>query len=220
MVVLLFGPPGCGKGTQAVGVAAQYQIPAISTGDMFRAETQAGTELGRRASAILANGGLVCDDIVNAMVACRIAREDCARGFLLDGYPRTAAQARFFTRLLAKRGLPEPTVIHLAVPDPVLVTRLTARRHCPLCRRLYNVLSQPPRQAGLCDDDGSPLVMRDDDQEPVIRKRLDAYRTETRPVLSFYGPSVRLVNADQSPAEVAAAIQRLLKSKVPALAAR
>ena len=220
MIVLLFGPPGCGKGTQAASLAQRCRIPAISTGDMFRAECAAGTELGRKASAILAAGGLVGDEIVNQMVAHRISREDCARGFLLDGYPRTVAQARFFNRLLADRGRPDPMVIHLAVPEEVLLTRLTARRQCPVCHRIYNLLSQPPYQQGRCDDDDAALITREDDQEAVIRRRLVAYEAQTGPVLSWYGSSVvRRIDADQSPDQVAAAIRRVLKVRVPVLAA-
>jgi adenylate kinase len=164
---------------------------------------------------------LVGDDIVNEMVAHRIAQKDCAGGFLLDGYPRTVAQARFFTRLLDERGLPEPAVIHLAVPDHVLVQRLTARRQCPTCKRIYNLLSQPPRQAGLCDQDDTALINREDDREEVIVQRLKAYQEQTGPVLSWYGPSaVHRVDADQPPQRVAAAIHRVLKTKVPALTAR
>jgi adenylate kinase len=221
LVVLLFGPPGCGKGTQAAYISERYGIPAVSTGDMFRAECQAGTILGRKTSAILASGGLVGDDLVNEMVVRRVAREDCAGGFLLDGYPRTVAQARFFTWLLAGRGLPEPTVIHLAVPSEVLLQRLMARRQCPECRRIYNLLSQPPRSAGQCDHDGAALMTREDDREAVILQRFAAYDADTGPVLSWYGASaVNRIDANRPPAAVAAAIGRVLKAKVPALAAR
>lgn len=221
MVVLLFGAPGCGKGTQALHVSENCRIPAISTGDMFRAECQAGTELGRRASAILASGGLVGDDIVNEMVAHRIAQKDCARGFLLDGYPRTVAQARFFTHLLADRGLPEPTIVHLTVPEEVVLQRLTARRQCPSCKRIYNLLSEPPRQAGVCDQDGTALIAREDDCEAVIVERLKAYEEQTGPVLLWYGStSVHRVDADQPPLRVAAEIRSILRVRVPALLAR
>ena len=145
MILLLFGPPGCGKGTQAVFLAERFQIPAISTGEMFRAECQSGSELGKLASSIMSKGGLIGDDIVNAMVASRISRPDCARGFLLDGYPRTVPQAMQFADLLRQRGLPNPVVIHLDVPDDTLVGRLTARRQCPQCKRIYNLLSQAPK---------------------------------------------------------------------------
>lgn len=214
MVVLLFGAPGCGKGTQAEHIAQRFEIPAISTGEMFRAECQAGTELGRQASAILASGGLVGDDIVNGMVAHRIAREDCARGFLLDGYPRTVVQAKYFTTLLADRGFAAPTVVHLDVPDAILLMRLTARRQCPRCRRIYNLLSQPPRQHGFCDQDGVALVAREDDQEAVIRQRLEAYEAQTGPVLNWYGASmVHRIDGDRKPSLVAEAVEKVLRTQ-------
>lgn len=190
---------------------------------MFRAECQAGTELGREASAILAAGGLVSDDIVNRMVANRIARKDCTRGFLLDGYPRTVPQARWFTRLLGDRGLPQPVVIHLDVPDSVLVARLTARRQCPQCQRIYNLLSQPPLAEDRCDGDGAALVTREDDREGVIRRRLAAYEAQTGPVLHWYGASaVHRIEADRDPRLIAQAIEKLLAGRVPqsALATR
>jgi len=211
LVILLFGAPGCGKGTQAAYLTKELGIPAISTGEMFRAECQAGTELGRQAAAIMAAGGLVGDEIVNRMVARRIARDDCARGFLLDGYPRTVPQARYFTRLLADQGRPAPTVIHLDVAADVLLMRLTARRQCSACRRIYNLLLQPPRQPGFCDDDGAALVARDDDREEVIRERLQAYQAQTGPVLQWFGPSgVHRIPGDGEPAQVADAIRGVL----------
>ena len=185
MILLLFGPPGCGKGTQAVVLAERLQIPAISTGEVFRAECKAGTELGKLASSIMSAGGLVGDEIVNGIVANRIAQADCRNGFLLDGYPRTVPQAMHFSTLLRSRGLPEPVVIHLHVNADALVARLTARRQCPECRRIYNLMSQPPRNAGQCDDDGAPLMTRDDDQEAVIRRRLHAYEEMTGPLLDW-----------------------------------
>jgi adenylate kinase len=174
---------------------------------MFRAEIKGGTPLGKAASAILAAGGLVGDDIVNGMVANRIAQPDCARGFLLDGYPRTVPQAEVFAKLLRERGLPEPVVIHLDVADSVLVARLTARRQCPQCKRIYNLISQPPRTEGRCDDDGSELTTRADDQEQVIRQRLQAYEEQTGPILKYYGPRlVRKVDGTAPPDQVAKAI--------------
>ena len=211
MIILLFGPPGCGKGTQAAHLAQRLKIPAISTGEVFRAECQAGTPLGKQACSIMANGGLVGDDIVNGIVANRIAKPDCACGFLLDGYPRTVAQAMYLATLLRERGLPDPIVIHLKVCADALVKRLTARRQCPECRRIYNLLSQPPRRDGVCDDDGAPLLTRDDDQEPVIRRRLEAYREQTGPVLDWYGiPVVQTVDGAAPPDEVGRSIERVV----------
>jgi adenylate kinase len=211
VILLLFGPPGCGKGTQAAHLAERFQIPAISTGEIFRAECKAGTDLGQLACKIMSSGGLVGDDIVNGMVASRIARPDCAGGFLLDGYPRTVPQAEQFAALLRERGLPDPTVIHLDVAEDALVERLTARRQCPKCLRIYNTMWQPPRQPERCDDDGEQLLTREDDQEAVIRQRLAAYRELTGPVLGWYGEAaVRTVNGALPPEEVTRAIENLV----------
>jgi adenylate kinase len=208
VILLLFGPPGCGKGTQAAHLAERLHIPAISTGEIFRAECKAGTDLGCLACKTIASGGLVCDDIVNAMVEARIARPDCAGGFLLDGYPRTVPQAEQFAAVLRKRGLPNPVVIHLDVAEDALLARLTARRQCPKCLRIYNVMSQPPRQPERCDDDGERLLTREDDREAVIRQRLAAYRELSGPVLDWYGKSaVQRVDGALPPGEVMRAIE-------------
>ena len=163
----------------------------------------------------MAAGGLVGDDIVNGIVANRITQPDCSNGFLLDGYPRTVAQAQYLSALLKKRGLLEPLVIHMDVPASVLIARLTARRQCPACKRIYNLISQPPRVAGKCDDDGTALITRPDDQEAVIRQRLEAYDELTGPVLQWYGASsVRKVDATKSPEEVAQEIEHVLAATV------
>ena len=211
MILLLFGPPGCGKGTQAAFLAERFHISSISTGEMFRAECQAGTELGRAACKIMSQGGLVSDDLVNGIVAQRISRPDCKGGFLLDGYPRTVAQAEAFQTLVRQRGLPEPLVIHLWVPEEPLVARLTARRQCPQCRRIYNLLFQPPKAAGHCDEDGAALVTRDDDREAVIRDRLRAYRELTGPVLAWFGArKVHTVDGARTPEEVSREVERVV----------
>lgn len=159
----------------------------------------------------MATGGLVGDEIVNGIVASRLARPDCDGGFLLDGYPRTVAQSQSFAQLLRERDLPEPVVVHLDVPDQLLVARLTARRQCPNCLKIYNILSQPPKSEGICDDDGAALVTRADDQESVIRERLRAYNKLTGPILAWYGPErVRTVDGGLAPAEVAQAIERVV----------
>lgn len=208
MILLLFGPPGCGKGTQAAFLAGRFHIPAISTGEMFRAESEAGTELGKAVSEIMHKGGLVRDELVNDIVASRISKPACANGFLLDGYPRTVPQARFFSALLNTRGLPDPIVVHLDVADDALVARLTARRQCPECHRIYNLLSQPPLVAGQCDDCHAPLLIRDDDCEAVIRRRLAAYKELTGPILQWYGSSVvRTVDGGMAAEMVRSAIE-------------
>lgn len=209
MILLLFGPPGCGKGTQAEFLAERFHIPAISTGEMFRAECKLGTPLGKMACTILSSGGLVSDEIVNGIVASRIARPDCAKGFLLDGYPRTVPQAEAFAALLRERKLPEPVVVHLDVPDSVLIGRLTARRQCPTCKHIYNLNSQPPRVAGKCDADGTELMTREDDHEHVIRQRLQAYKEQTGPILKYYSSGlVHRVDGALSPEKVDHAIEQ------------
>jgi len=207
VILLLFGPPGCGKGTQAAYLAERFSIPAISTGEMFRAECKAGTDLGKIACGLLSKGALVGDEIVNQMVARRLAQPDCQDGFLLDGYPRTVEQAASFSALLRERGMPEPAVIHLDVPDELLVMRLSNRRQCPQCKRLYNLISQPPKVAGLCDTDGTALVTREDDREEVIRDRIQAYHRQTGPILRWYSSArVHQVDGSVSPDRVARAV--------------
>ncbi len=179
---------------------------------MFRAECKAGTELGKMASAIMAAGGLVTDDITNGIVANRISQPDCAGGFLLDGYPRTVPQAQNLAALLRQKGFPDPVVVHIDVPEEPLVARLTARRQCPKCLKIYNLLSQPPRTPGQCDADGAALISRPDDQETVIRQRLQAYQKLTGPVLEWYGESaIRKVDGGQPPDAVSRAIEQALE---------
>ena len=203
MVFLLFGPPGSGKGTQSRMITNWLEIPSISTGDMLRAEIQAASELGKAAQSIMAAGGLVGDDLVNKMLAQRISRPDCEHGFLLDGYPRTVQQAEYLDQLLAARGLPKPVVLHLDVPLDALVGRMTSRRQCPKCGRIYNLLHQPPKNAGVCDDDGTALVTRKDDQEDVVMDRIRTYEKVTRPVLSHYqDQKYYQIRGDRSPAYI------------------
>lgn len=203
MVLLLFGPPGSGKGTQARLITNWLGIPAISTGEMLRAEIQAGTPLGKAAQSIMASGGLVNDELVIKMLEQRIAQPDCRGGFLLDGYPRTVEQAEFLDRLIAERRLPRPIVLHLDVPADALVGRLTSRRQCPKCQRIYNLLHQPPMQTGVCDDDGTPLITRKDDREDVVRDRIRTYEELTRPVLSHYQDrNYHQIRGDRSPSYI------------------
>lgn len=210
VILLLFGPPGCGKGTQAAYLAERFHIPAISTGEMFRAECKAGTEMGKVACSMISKGGFVSDDIVNGVVASRTARPDCANGFLLDGYPRTVPQAIWFAELVRQRGLPEPLVMHLDVADEALVARLTARRQCPKCLQIYNAISLPPRVHGICDRDGSTLITREDDREAVIRQRLRAYDELTGPILKWYGPRiVRGIDGSKAPDDVRREVEKI-----------
>jgi adenylate kinase len=186
VVLLLFGPPGCGKGTQSRLITEWLHIPAISTGEMLRGEIRAGTALGKAAKSVMASGGLVSDGLVNQMLVHRVGEPDCAEGFLLDGYPRTVEQAEFLDGVLAEQGQPEAIVLHLDVPNDALIGRMASRRQCPKCSRVYNLLHQPPKSPGVCDDDGEALICRKDDQEEVVRARLAMYDDVTRPVLDHY----------------------------------
>jgi adenylate kinase len=201
--IVLFGSPGSGKGTQAELLTQCLGIPHISTGDMLRDRIRHGVYQGTRVEAVMHSGALVRDEVVNQMVEERLSEPDAADGFVLDGYPRTLAQAQHLDKWLDSRGIQE-VVIHLAVDYNVIIARLTGRRQCPRCGTLYNMATRPPREDTLCDNDGTALVVRDDDSEPVIRERLDAYERQTRPVLEYYasaGRKVAKVCASSEPRE-------------------
>jgi adenylate kinase len=199
-VFILLGPPGCGKGTQAARLTAVLGIPAISTGDMIRAEIAAGTELGKAVQGITITGGLIGDDVINRLVESRLGKPDCSNGFLLDGYPRSTVQAEFLSELLPRLGFPEPQVLHIDVPLESLVARTCMRRYCPDCGTIYNLGSKPPVCSGVCDEDGVELLQRADDCEDVVRRRLVAYEQTTAPLLTFYaGIQYHRVTGNQSP---------------------
>jgi adenylate kinase len=201
--IVLFGSPGSGKGTQAKMLHQCLSIPHVSTGDMLRERIRLGVEAGTAVAATMHAGALVADEVVNQMVEERLSEPDTTKGFILDGYPRTQAQAGHLCRWFDGRGIRE-VVIHLAVDYNIIIARLTGRRQCPRCGTLYNIVSQPPRVAGLCDLDGEKLVIREDDREEVIRERLEAYERQTRPVLDFLrstGRIVHSVEADSDPRE-------------------
>lgn len=203
MVILLFGPPGSGKGTQSPAITQLLSIPAISTGEMLRAEVEAGTPLGLVAAEVLAAGQLVGTELVNKMLVGRINKPDCAKGFLLDGYPRTVPQAEFLDDLLRQRGMSPPMVFHLETPTSVLVERLSARRQCPRCGRIYNLLYKPPIKRGVCDLDGVKLIERQDDTRAVVRERLAAYERLTAPVIAYYANAdLHVIPANRPPNEV------------------
>ena len=201
--IVLLGPPGAGKGTQAKRITERYAIPQISTGDLLRENVRNGTALGLKAKDIMARGELVPDELLYDMVAERLRRPDCERGCILDGFPRTAAQAAWLDAFLegghsdkSKRGKWLPFVISMDVDYNLLLLRLTGRRTCPTCERIYNVHFQPPRVDEVCDLDGIKLVTRNDDREEVIRERLQAYERQTRPVAEYYQQKGRLVSVD------------------------
>jgi adenylate kinase len=203
--IVLLGSPGAGKGTQAKRIAARYGIPQISTGDLLRDNVQRSTELGAVAKDVMARGELVSDKLVCDMVRDRLRQPDCVRGFILDGFPRTPAQAGWLDAFLdheffenSRAGDNPPIVILIDVDYNQLLRRLTGRRTCPACGRIYNVHLQPPRVAETCDLDGSKLVTREDDSDEVIRERLTAYEQQTRPVAEYYRRTGRLVVVDGS----------------------
>jgi len=183
MRLILLGPPGAGKGTQAQAISERYRIPQISTGDMLRAAVAAGSELGRKAKAAMDAGGLVADDIIIGLVQERIAEPDCANGFLFDGFPRTLAQAE----ALREAGVTIDGVVEIVVPDDDIVNRLSGRRSHPGSGRVYHVVFNPPKVEGRDDVTGEPLVQRDDDKEDTIRNRLANYHAQTEVLSSFYG---------------------------------
>jgi len=200
--VILLGAPGAGKGTQAKRISEHYEIPQISTGDILRENIREGTELGKTAKLLMDRGELVPDALVCQMVASRLTQPDCANGFILDGFPRTVAQAEWLDGHLAGHHFFESTkgrlgavVIQLVVEYNQLLQRLTGRRTCPTCGRIYNVYTtQRPKTEGVCDVDGSELVTRKDDCEDVIAERLKNYEAQTLPLASYYGGQKRLRN--------------------------
>ncbi len=201
--VILLGAPGAGKGTQAKRIVERYGIPQISTGDILRDHVKRETELGQQAKAIMQAGGLVGDDLVNAMVADRLSQSDCERGFVLDGFPRTAVQAEWLDGQLSGAGFVRfqklrsvPIVARMDVDYNQLIRRLTGRRTCPTCQRIYNVHFQPPRVAETCDDDGSQLITRNDDREEVIAERLKTYDAQTKPVSDYFARQGKVVVLD------------------------
>ncbi len=216
--VVLLGPPGAGKGTQAKRLVERYGVPQISTGDLLRDNVKRETPLGVEAKCVMMRGELVSDQLVCEMVAGRLREPDCDRGFVLDGFPRTVAQAGWLDAFLeheffdnACRMLP-PIVVRLDLDYNQLLLRITGRRSCPTCGRIYNVHFQPPCTDAICDLDGSPLVTRSDDREEVMKERLDTYDAQTRPVADYYGRQGRVVlmNADQSMDVVAAQIAGMI----------
>jgi adenylate kinase len=211
LALVFLGPPGAGKGTQAKLIAERYQIPQVSTGNILRDEVDRGTELGLKAKAIMARGELVPDPLVCDMVASRLRQSDAEHGFILDGFPRTVAQAEWLDAFLegelidkSNQGKVAPIVVQINVDYNQLLRRLTGRRICP-AGHIYNIYLQPPRVNETCDVDGLKLALRNDDREEVIRERLAAYERQTKPLVDYYWYKGRLVtiNGDSAVQEVA-----------------
>jgi adenylate kinase len=182
MRLILLGAPGAGKGTQAAFICQKYGIPQISTGDMLRAAVKAGTPLGLAAKQVMDAGGLVSDDLIISLVKERIAQPDCANGFLFDGFPRTIPQAD----AMRSAGVKLDLVLEIDVPDEAIIERMSGRRVHPASGRTYHVHNNPPKAAGKDDVTGEPLIQRDDDREEIVRKRLEVYRQQTRPLVDYY----------------------------------
>jgi adenylate kinase len=202
--LILLGPPGAGKGTQAARIAEDYDIPHIATGDIFRANVKQGTELGRKAKEYMDAGELVPDEVVIGMVRDRLDEDDAREGFLLDGFPRTVPQAEALQELLLELGRPIDVVIRYAIDDEEVVRRISGRRTCEDCGATYHVEVDPPEQEGVCDRCGSEVVQREDDREEVVRNRLDVYHRETQPLEFFFWERklLRDVAAVGDPSEV------------------
>ncbi len=220
--VVLLGPPGAGKGTQSKRIMEKYLVPQVSTGDLLRYNVAQGTELGMAAKAVMARGELVSDDLVCEMVRQRLSQPDCGRGYILDGFPRTAAQAGWLDALLDDKLFDNsrptrawPIVIRLDVDYNQLLLRITGRRSCPTCGRIYNVHFQLPSLDEVCDVDGQKLITRNDDRLEVIQPRLKAYQEQTAPVADYYQRTGRLiaVNGDQPVDEVTKQIFKILEDR-------
>jgi adenylate kinase len=212
MILILLGPPGAGKGTQAKLLAARYGIPHVSTGDMFRDHIARGDVLGKKVQALMAGGNLVPDEVTNAMVKERLGRPDVAPGCILDGYPRTVPQAEYLDRLLASMGRGVNRVISYVVAEDAVVERIGGRRSCPRCGTVYHLTQNPPREAGRCDRDGAALVQRPDDAPENVRVRLAEYHAKTEPLVRYYREKGVLAEIDGlgAPEAVLAATARLL----------
>jgi len=216
--LIFLGPPGAGKGTQAQRLAQRCSIPQLSTGDILRRAVAEGTTLGKQAKAVMDSGKLVPDELVNGIVDEALARPEAQRGFLLDGYPRTVAQATALDEMLARRGRKIDYVLSLEVPVDVLVDRLSGRLSCPKDGAVYHLRTNPPKRPGLCDRDGTKLVQRPDDQPEAVRRRLAEYENKTALLTGYYKArgTVRTIDGVGSPEDVEGRIVSALRDHVTA----
>ena len=193
---ILLGPPGAGKGTQAAKIVEKYHIPHISTGDIFRENIKNGTELGKKAQEYMNRGELVPDDLVIEIATTRLLADDCAEGFLLDGFPRTVYQAEKLDEFLAAHGSKIDKVLDIAVEKEELMVRLTGRRVCKACGASYHVVNIPPKTEGICDVCGGPLVQRADDNAETVANRLEVYEAQTMPLIEYYEKAGNIAHID------------------------
>ena len=214
MKLIMLGAPGAGKGTQAKMIAAKYQIPHISTGDIFRSNIKNDTELGRKAKEYMDQGLLVPDELTVDLVIDRLAQDDCQKGYILDGFPRTIPQAEALTAALAKRGEKMDFAIDVDVPDENIVSRMSGRRACTGCGATYHIVHNPSKKGELCEVCGEPLVLRDDDKPETVQKRLSVYHEQTQPLIEYYGGQgiLKTVDGTQPMDDVFAAITKILEA--------
>lgn len=196
MKIIMLGAPGAGKGTQAKKIAEKYEIPHISTGDIFRLNIKNGTELGKKAKEYMDQGLLVPDELVVDLVVDRLGKEDCRKGYVLDGFPRTIPQAEALDQALKAAGEKMEYAIDIEVPDENIVTRMSGRRACVGCGATYHLVYAPTKTEGICDDCGAELILRDDDQPETVRKRLNVYHEQTQPLITYYRNSGILKSID------------------------
>ena len=189
--VIFLGPPGAGKGTQASRLAAHLRVPKISTGDMLRDAIAADTPVGKQVGPLMEKGGLVPDALLNEIIGARLKQEDAARGYILDGFPRTLAQAEGFEHMERGDATDGVFVFNVEVPREELLRRLSGRRWCPRCQATYHVYNNPPRVDAVCDRDGAPLIQREDDKETAVARRLQEYDERTAPLIGYYGGKPR-----------------------------
>jgi adenylate kinase len=209
--LVLLGPPGAGKGTQAERLARHLGVPHIATGDMLRHVSSSDTPLGRRLRSYMDRGELVPDELTNEILEARISEADAAAGFVLDGYPRNVDQAKMLDKALAAKGVELDRAIKLMITGAEIIARLSGRRVCPVDGRVYHIVTNPPKVPGRCDVDGAPLVQREDDTEETIRRRLEVYGKSTKPIYEFYAGRGLLVEVDAigTPDEV---YQRMIRA--------
>ncbi len=196
MKIIMLGAPGAGKGTQAIRIASKYNIPHISTGDIFRSNIKAGTELGMKARSFMDKGALVPDDITIGMLMDRIHQDDCRGGYVLDGFPRTIPQAECLTQALQGSGESIDYAIDVDVPDENIVNRMGGRRACVGCGATYHIEFNPPKSEGICDICGKELTLRDDDKPETVKKRLSVYHDQTQPLIDYYKSFGKLKQVD------------------------
>lgn len=212
MKIIMLGGPGAGKGTQAKKIAEAYKIPHISTGDIFRANIKAGTELGKKAKGYMDQGLLVPDELVVDLVVDRIGQEDAKNGYVLDGFPRTIPQAEALDKALKQISETIDYAIDVEVPDQVIINRMSGRRACIGCGGTFHIEFNPPKSEGKCDLCGGELILRDDDKPETVKKRLDVYHEQTQPLIDYYTNQKLLVEVDgtKEVAQVFDAIQKIL----------